>query len=161
MEIRTDEETPARLRGMPSRLLSLASAHAQRLVGEGLAVADSRKYHYALLAALEEFGPASQAALSGRTGIYRSDLVATINELTARKLVERATDPVDRRRNVITMTHEGRRHLHRLDSLLAAIQDDLLAPLSPAERDELTRLLGRLLDHHARTGPPLAGDQSV
>lgn len=161
MEPKADEETPARLRGMPSRLLSMVSAHAQRLVGEGLADADARKYHYALLAALEEFGPASQAALSGRTGIYRSDLVATINELTDRGLVERAADPTDRRRNVITMTAAGRAHLHRLDTLLAAIQDDLLAPLSPAERKELTRLLARLLGHHASSPAKPTGGHST
>jgi DNA-binding MarR family transcriptional regulator len=157
----TGDETPARLRGMPSRLLSLLATHAQRLVGEGLADADARTYHYALLAALEEFGPASQAALSRRTGIYRSDLVATINELADRKLLERAPDPGDRRRNVITLTSEGHRHLRRLDALLADVQNDLLAPLSAAERDELTGLLGRLLDHHAAlrpTHPPAPGD---
>lgn len=146
----TGEETPARLRGMPSRLLSMLATHAQRLVGEALADADARTYHYALLAALEEFGPASQAALSRRTGIYRSDLVATINELADRKLLERTPDPGDRRRNVITLTREGRRHLGRLDALLADVQNDLLAPLSAVERDALTGLLGRLLDHHTR-----------
>ncbi|MGI8333627.1 MarR family winged helix-turn-helix transcriptional regulator [Actinomadura scrupuli] len=159
MEPRAGEETPTRLRAMPSRTLSMAAAHAQRLVSEGLTGAEARKYHYALLAALEEFGPGSQAALSGRTGIYRSDLVATINELTDRRFVERAADPADRRRNVITITPQGRRHLHQLDVLLAAVQDDLLAPLSAAERDDLMRLLGRLNDHHARRDP--SGEDSA
>lgn len=145
MEPGADEETPVRLRRMPSRLLSLTATHAQRLVGEQLAGADSRKYHYALLAALEEFGPASQAALSGRTGIYRSDLVATINELAARRFIDRVPNPADRRRNIITLTDDGRRHLYRLDALLGAVQDELLAPLTPAEREELTRLLTLLL----------------
>ena len=103
-ETEPDQQTPARLLAMTSRLLNQTSAHAQRLVGEGLANADARKYHYALLAALDEFGPASQSSLSGRTGIYRSDIVATINELTDRGFVDRAPDPADRRRNVITMT---------------------------------------------------------
>src|SRR6266540_2768792 len=72
--------------------------HAERVVDDGLARADDRKWHYAVLAALQEFGPASQAALSRRTGIYRSDLVAVINELAGRGLIERAPDPADRRR---------------------------------------------------------------
>lgn len=99
---------PERLRELPSRLLSQASAHATRLVTEGLSGADARKWHYATLVALDEFGPASQAALSGRTDIHRSDLVAVINELAARELVERTPDPADRRRNVITLTTAGR-----------------------------------------------------
>jgi DNA-binding MarR family transcriptional regulator len=144
-----DRTTPARLRRLPSRLLTQTAMHADRLVNQGLAGADARKWHYAVLAALQEFGPASQAALSRRTGIYRSDLVAVINELAGRGLVERTPDPADRRRNVVTMTTRGRRHLRQLDKLVASIQDDLLAPLAQPERDQLIRLLTRLLDHHA------------
>jgi MarR family transcriptional regulator, lower aerobic nicotinate degradation pathway regulator len=145
---RDDEATPARLRSLPSRLLTHTAMHADRLVNEGLARMDARKWHYAVLVALQR-GPASQATLSRRAGIYHSDMVAVINELADRGYVERAPDPADRRRNIITITPQGRRHLRRLDRRLAAIQDDLLAPLTQAERDELTRLLTRLLDHHA------------
>jgi DNA-binding MarR family transcriptional regulator len=146
---RDDGARPARLRSLPSRLLSHTAMHADRLVNEGLAGADARKWHYAVLVALQESGPASQSTLSRRAGIYRSDLVAVINELADRGHVERAPDPADRRRNVITITQQGRRHLRQLDKLLATIQDDLLAPLTQPERDQLTRLLTRLLEHHA------------
>jgi DNA-binding MarR family transcriptional regulator len=148
-----DDDTvpPARLRSLPSRLLTHTAMYAERLVTEGLAGADARKWHYAVLISLRELGPASQATLSRRAGIYRSDLVAVINELAEGGYVERAPDPEDRRRNVITITEAGRRHLHRLDRLLTTIQDDLLAPLNPAERDQLTHLLTRLLDHHTGT----------
>jgi DNA-binding MarR family transcriptional regulator len=156
---RDDGATPARLRSLPSRLLAHAAMHADRLVNDGLAAADARKWHYAVLVALQESGPASQATLSRRTGIYRSDLVAVINELADRGHVERAPDPADRRRNVITITQQGRRHLRRLDKLLASIQDDLLAPLTQPERDQLTRILTRLLDHHTGTAPHSTGDQ--
>ncbi|MDX6433137.1 MAG: MarR family transcriptional regulator, lower aerobic nicotinate degradation pathway regulator, partial [Streptosporangiaceae bacterium] len=153
-----DRATPARLRSLPSRLLSHTAMHAERLVNEGLAGADARKWHYAVLLALQESGPASQATLSRRAGIYRSDLVAVINELADRGHVERASDPADRRRNVITITQQGRQHLRRLDELLAGIQDDLLAPLTQPERDQLTRILTRLLDHHAGKAPHPTGD---
>jgi DNA-binding MarR family transcriptional regulator len=146
-----DAVTPARLRNLPSRLLNHAAMYADRLVNEGLAGVGARKWHYAVLISLRDLGPASQAGLSRRAGIYRSDLVAVINELAADGYVERAPDPDDRRRNVITITEPGRRRLHRLDDLLARIQDDLLAPLEPSERAELTGLLTRLLDHHAAT----------
>jgi MarR family transcriptional regulator, lower aerobic nicotinate degradation pathway regulator len=143
-------KVPERLRALPSRLLNLAAIYAQREVSERLAALDSRKWHYATLAALEEFGPDSQSGLSDRTGIYRSDLVATINELTARGLVVRAPDPADRRRNAVTITEEGRRHLKRLDTLVADVQAEFLAPLSAADRAELTRILRLLVEHHSR-----------
>jgi DNA-binding MarR family transcriptional regulator len=142
--------TPERLRALPSRLLNLAAGYAQRLVGERLATLDARKWHYAVLAALAEFGPDSQSGLSDRTGIYRSDLVATINDLTARGLVVRAPDPADHRRNAITLTDEGGRQLKRLDVLLADAEAEFLAPLSPADRAELIRLLQLVVGHHSQ-----------
>src|SRR3984885_2736223 len=145
-----EANVPERLRALPSRLLNLAAGYAQRQVSDKLATLDSRKWHYATLAALEEFGPDSQSGLSDRTGIYRSDLVATINDLTARKLVVRAPDPDDHRRNAITLTDEGRRHLERLDVLLADAEAEFLAPLSPADRTELIRMLRLIVDHHAK-----------
>lgn len=149
MRTTADDATPARLRGTPSWLLTRTATHASRLVSEGFAGAGARGYHYRLLAALEEFGPASQAALGRRGGIDRSDVVAALNELAEGELVERAPDPGDHRRNVVTITSAGVGQLRRLDGVLAGIQDELLAPLSADERDELARLLTRVLDHHA------------
>jgi DNA-binding MarR family transcriptional regulator len=78
----------------------------------------------------------------------RSDVVAAVNELTARGLADRSPDPADRRRNVITITPAGTAHLRLLEELLGRVQDQLLAPLSPAEREQLTRLLTQVLAHH-------------
>jgi DNA-binding MarR family transcriptional regulator len=139
-----------RLRHLPTRLLSLAAIQADRLVNEELARADARKWHYAVLATLDEFGAASQAELSARTGIYRSDLVAVINELAKRGLVERAPDPADRRRNVVTLTAPGRRQLLRLDEVIADVEDEVLAPLTATQREQLRRLLTTLVNHHGR-----------
>ncbi|MGW0801958.1 MarR family winged helix-turn-helix transcriptional regulator [Nonomuraea sp. NPDC002799] len=147
-----EQVTPAPLRLLPSRMLSLVAMQADRLVSEGLAGADARKWHYAALVALREAGPVSQAGLSRLTGIYRSDLVSVINELAERGFVERAADPDDRRRNVITITTPGRRHLRRLHELIDSLQDDLLAPLTGPEREQLTGLLARLLAHHSPRG---------
>ncbi|WP_238007333.1 MarR family transcriptional regulator [Dactylosporangium sp. AC04546] len=143
-----NEHTPvARLSRRPTRLLSLAAMYADRRVNERLATAEARKWHYALLATLEQFGPASQSDLSQRTGIYRSDLVSVINELAERGQVERAPNPADRRQNVITLTEEGHRQLLTLDALLAMAEQDVFAALTPAERDQLIALLTKLVQH--------------
>ncbi|APU16041.1 MarR family winged helix-turn-helix transcriptional regulator [Actinoalloteichus fjordicus] len=144
------EEPPARWTGLPSWLLTQTAGHAHRLVSDGFSSAGARGYHYRLLATLDEFGPASQAALGRRSGIHLSDMVATINELADREQVERAPDPADRRRNIISLTAEGGRQLRRLEKRLAETQDELLEPLSAEERRRLTELLARLLDHHDR-----------
>lgn len=143
-----DDAPPSRLRELPTWLIGQTSVHSHRLLAEGLAAADSRGYHYRLLAALEEYGPASQAALGRRTGVDRSDVVAVLNDLAARRFIERSPDPGDRRRNIVTITESGTAHLRHLDDLLSDVQDKLLAPLSPPERRQLIDLLSRLLDHH-------------
>ncbi|TDD91740.1 MarR family transcriptional regulator [Actinomadura rubrisoli] len=132
----------------PSWLINVASAHSHRLVSDGFAAAGARGYHYRLLAALDEYGPASQAALGRHTGIDRSDVVAALNELTGTGYADRSPDPSDRRRNIITLTPAGSRHLERLDQVLTGIQDRLLAPLSATERAQLTDLLARIAEHH-------------
>jgi DNA-binding MarR family transcriptional regulator len=136
----------SRILDMPSWLIGRASAYSHRLLVEGFAAADARGYHHRLLAALEEFGPASQAALGRRAGIDRSDVVAALNELAGRGFIERSPDPDDRRRNVITITPAGTAQLRRLEQILAGVQDELLAPLSPADRTRLIRMLTRVLE---------------
>ncbi|MET8282027.1 MarR family winged helix-turn-helix transcriptional regulator [Micromonospora sp. NPDC005174] len=145
----TAPQSPAGLRTAPSWLLNQAAAHAGRLVSAGFATHDLRGYHFRLLATLTEDGPASQADLGRRCGIDRSDVVAAINDLAGRGLVVRAPDPADRRRNVISPTDAGTREAHRMADTVARVQDDLLAPLTSAERGQLTRLLTRLVEHHA------------
>jgi DNA-binding MarR family transcriptional regulator len=140
----------SRILEMPTWLITRANAYSHRLLAEGFAAADARGYHYRLLAALEEFGPASQAALGRRTSIDRSDVVAALNELAARGFIERSPDPDDRRRNIITITPAGTEKLRRLHDVLAGIQDKLLAPLPPADRTKLIKLLTRLIEHEAQ-----------
>jgi DNA-binding MarR family transcriptional regulator len=137
---------------LPSWLLSQTSAHAHRLVTDGFAADGARGYHYRLLHSLLGDGPGSQATLGRRTGIHLSDMVAALNELEAGGYVARSPDPRDRRRNVITITEAGRERAARLADRVEKIQDELLAPLSAAEREQLTALLQKLL--RAQKGPP-------
>ncbi|NUO57586.1 MAG: MarR family transcriptional regulator [Hamadaea sp.] len=143
-----DDVAPARFTSLPSWLLSRAAGVGHRLLTERLAEAGARGYHYRLLATLEEFGPASQATLGRRSGIHLSDLVAVLNDLEGRGFVERTPDPADKRRNVITITAAGRREGKRLGERLDQVQEELLAPLTAKEREQLTELLGRIVAHH-------------
>ena len=149
MRTPADDPAPARFTTLPSWLLTQLAVHTHRLVADSFAELGSRGYHYRVLAALDEFGPASQAALGPRSGIHLSDLVATLNELAESGYVERSPDPADKRRNIITITPPGRRQLRRLDRQLTQAQQKLLAPLADEEREQLTALLRRLLEYHS------------
>lgn len=140
---------PTRLRSLASWLINQVAVAARGLVAERLAEVGAHRYHYSLLAALDEFGPASQATLGRRCGLDRSDVAAGLADLNERGLVEREADPLDRRRNVVRVTEAGLEHLRSLEKLVTAAQDEFLEPLSAGERRQLVRLLARLADHHA------------
>jgi len=125
----TADATFSQILEMPTWLITRVYTHSHRLLAEGFAAAGVRAYHYRLLAALEEFGPASQAELGRRSSIDRSDVVAALNELADRGLIQRSPDPNDRRRNIITITPAGTELLLRLHPILADVQEKLLAPL--------------------------------
>lgn len=145
-ETSTPATAPARVRDRPTWLISRAYARSSGLLQAGFeSGADGlRSTHFRLLAALEETGATSQAELGRSTGIDRSDVTAAMNELEARKLVARAVDAADRRRNVVTLTPAGVKRLEELDVLLSGIQDQVLAPLSAAEARQLVALLRKL-----------------
>jgi DNA-binding MarR family transcriptional regulator len=142
----TPDAMPSRMLDLPTWLVTRVHALSHRLLAEGFATAGSRGYHYRLLAALDEFGPASQAVLGRRTRIDRSDVVAALNELADRGFIERSTDPDDRRRNIVAITAAGIDHLRTLEEILDGVQEELLAPLSAADRTRLVQMLSRLLD---------------
>ncbi len=138
--------SPDRVKERPTWLLSRAFARSSALLAAGFEARGDglRGYHYRLLAALEQWGPASQADLSRDTGIDRSDVTAALNELESRRYVERKVDPGHKRRNIVTLTLPGSDALLRLDAVLEEIQEAVLAPLTAAQRRQLVSLLSRL-----------------
>jgi MarR family transcriptional regulator, lower aerobic nicotinate degradation pathway regulator len=139
--------TPARIKDRPTWLISRAYARSSGLLNAGFEAHGGglRGYHYRLLAALEQWGPASQADLGRSTGIDRSDVTAALAELESRNLIERTVDPDNKRRNIVTLTPEGVEQLRDLDAVVDAIQDELFAPLTATQRRQFIQLMSRLL----------------
>jgi MarR family transcriptional regulator, lower aerobic nicotinate degradation pathway regulator len=141
-------QAPSRIRDRPTWLISRTYARSHALLNDGFAANGSgvRSYHYRLLAALEEWGPIGQADLGRRTGVDRSDVVSSLGDLERLGLTERAVDPTNRRRNIVSITRTGSARLRTLDSVIDQVQERVLAPLSPNERRQLTKLLRKLAD---------------
>ncbi|HEU5026245.1 MAG TPA: MarR family transcriptional regulator [Spirillospora sp.] len=139
---------PTRLEGRATWLVSRAYLRSSGLLGAGFETHGGglRSYHYRLLAALEEWGPASQAELGRKTGIDRSDVTAALTRLESDDLVERSADPAHKRRNIVTITPAGVERLLELDKVIDGIQEEFLAPLTPAQRRQFLTLLTRLVD---------------
>ncbi|MER6125249.1 MarR family transcriptional regulator [Streptomyces sp. NPDC001795] len=142
------DRTPDRVKDRPTWLVSRVYARSTALLTAGFEAGGKglRGYHYRLLAALEQWGPASQADLGRDTGIDRSDVTAALTELEKRDLVERRVDPDHKRRNIVTITPQGLGALEELDDVIDGIQSELLAPLTAAQRRQFVALLSRILD---------------
>jgi len=149
---------PARLWLRASWLTNQVAHHAHRIVMEHVAETGMRKQHFSVLAAIDELGAPTQAALVRGLAIDGSDMVAVLSDLESRGYLQRWRDDTDRRRNVIRLTPEGEAALARLDAQVEAAQDVIFAPLDAAEREQLRSLLARVLEHHRprHTEPPPA-----
>ena len=142
--------TPQRLWRRPSWLINQIAGHAHRVVMQQVAESGMRKQHFAVLAAIEELGAPSQAALVRGLAIDGSDMVAVLDDLEGRGWVERRRDDTDRRRNVLSLTRAGEVALAELDAKVDAAQDVIFAALEPAEREQLRELLARVLEDQRR-----------
>jgi len=99
---------------------------------------------WAALAKLYEEGPSSQNLLGRNTAMDAATVKGVVDRLTSRHLIGTSGDPADGRRRVVALTEEGRRLVEAALAAAIAISEETLAPLSPAERAELLRLLRKL-----------------
>jgi MarR family transcriptional regulator, lower aerobic nicotinate degradation pathway regulator len=105
-------------------------------------------YHHAVLVALAEDSHETQGALADALGYDRGQMVGILDELEERGFVLRQRDPDDRRRQLVSITAEGRKALTRLRALSRRLEDELFAPLDAGERERLHELLLKLAREH-------------
>lgn len=136
----------------PPTLLALSSylaGHVSRIGHRGLVAAleehDLRLPHYAVLAALGDFGPLPQHDLADRLGLNRSHLVGYLDDLERTGLLRRDRDPDDRRRQVVTLADSAEALLTHLRTIAKDSEERNLAPLDRDERRTLADLLRRVV----------------
>lgn len=145
-----------------------AIAHAShnrtnaRMSAAGLSLARFR-----VLQALASGGRIRMNELSAALGVVPRTVTTIIDALENDRLVARLADPADRRATLLEITEEGLSQLRRLRTLHDAAAAELFEVLTPAEKQQLARLLRRLqaaadadpgANHPAR--PALAEPQS-
>ncbi|WP_243062495.1 MarR family winged helix-turn-helix transcriptional regulator [Humibacter sp. RRB41] len=139
-------QPPARLRSLVSWQVNKVNIAGRRSTGTRMPA--TGRADFAVLAALEEYGPISQADLGRRLGLDRNRINGIATRLDDAGCIIRATDPSDRRRNTVSITPSGRRYLDELQAATDAAQAELTTNLSAAESDQLRSLLAKLLEAH-------------
>ncbi|MEU6554928.1 MarR family winged helix-turn-helix transcriptional regulator [Streptomyces sp. NPDC046915] len=105
---------------------------------------DLKPKHVGLLTALGQGSFASQQDLAGRLGVAPSLVVSLADHLENLGAVRRVRDPDDRRRQVLTLTEQGHRLLSDCAAEARALDAEITAQLTPAQREILRDALGAL-----------------
>lgn len=129
--------------------LRLTEASARALAPHGI---DGREL--AVLAVLDAHDELSQLEAAGRLGIDRTTMVALLDALEDKELVERRRSSQDRRKNIVQLTPTGRERLHDAELARQETERSFLAPLSGTDAALLVRALQSLVGAPTQTGRP-------
>ena len=136
---------PYRL-SIASNMVSDVIATAYRTLF-GLSVAEWR-----LVTVIAERRQATQAELAIATRMDKLMVSRAAIALVGRGLVERAGNPDDRRSNILTLSGRGRDLYAQVAPKALALEKQLLAGFSDAERGLLVAMLARLEEAAAQMG---------
>ncbi|MBZ5631803.1 MAG: MarR family winged helix-turn-helix transcriptional regulator [Acidobacteriia bacterium] len=126
-------------------LLSQVGAHAANSFEERLVAMELKPHHAGLLRMLGSNPGLSQQELCDVFGIFPSRLVVLLDQLEARRLIERRDNSADRRGHRVYLTKAGRTALTGIGKQTLALETDLCAALTGPERATLASLLTRIV----------------
>ena len=132
-------------------LLAQLGSYAATRFAERIADLDLTPPQAGLLRAIAAGPGQSQQALARLLGTPPSRLVALVDGLDERGLVERRRNPDDRRLHALHLTAAGDALLARIGEVARAHDDALCAGLDPDDRATLRTLLSRLAEQHGLT----------
>jgi DNA-binding MarR family transcriptional regulator len=147
-----DKQAPlARLTADPGFLLSRVGAAVRAGFKDVLAGWELRPQQYQILVLLGAEDGVSQQELCTATNVDSGNMVELLDGLEAHRYVQRARDPRDRRRYLVTITEPGRAALAELGQAVEAYNARFLSPLTAPERAQLAATLVKL---YATTAAP-------
>jgi DNA-binding MarR family transcriptional regulator len=132
-------------------LLAQLGAHAASVFADRLLPLQLRPAEVGVLSRLARSPGESQRALADALGMHAPRLVALIDDLEERGLVERRRDSRDRRNYAISLTKAGRQTLRQISAVVKQHEQAMTAALGDEERAQLASLLRRIADEQALT----------
>ena len=127
-------------------LLSQVGTYAARRFAQRIGEADLHPPLFRVLNVLDAAEGRSQQAIGEAIGAPASRMVAIVDELEQRGLVERRPHPSDRRIRALYLTAAGRRLLARGRRIATEHEEEMTRGMSEADRRRLTTLLQRVVN---------------
>jgi len=127
-------------------LLAQVGAHAASRFAARLSETDLIPAHAGIFRILSATPAISQQALATALGTVPSRLVALVDDLEARGLVERRAHESDRRTYALHLTDKGKATMETISRVAREHRQDLLAALSDEEQATLSALLQRVAE---------------
>lgn len=134
-------------------VLGWAAENAREVADRALEPLELTVKHFGVMTFLRdeteregERGSLSQQAIGERLRIDRTTMVSLIDDLERAGYVKRERNPGDRRAYVITLTAAGRKAQGRAEEAVDTRALEFFGRLSEAERQQLHRLLTRLVE---------------
>jgi MarR family transcriptional regulator, lower aerobic nicotinate degradation pathway regulator len=137
---------PKALSGRAAYLLGRAATQLHAMGERDLEPLGISPREYSVLAVLAERSPLSQTRIGTILGLDRTTILKLGASLEEKGLVVRERDETDRRAYAIALTNAGEQVRSQAFTLLLDCEERFLTPLAGSERDELTQLLGRIVE---------------
>ena len=131
---------------MPGYLIRRAQQVSSALFAMECAAFDLTSVQYAALSAIGRNPGVDATRLSALISFDRSTLGDVLERMETKNWVARTSSASDRRIKVLSLTPVGQSLLDQVQPAVRRVQDRLLAPFAPAERDQVIALLSRLAD---------------
>ena len=135
---------PPSMRDRVPFLLYRAAEQSHSLANDMLARMELNARQVGILTLVTEREPMTQKALGDMLRIDRTTMVTLIDDLERKGLVVRQRHPRDRRAFLVQPTPSGRTAKVQAVAILDEQQSRFLAPLTPAQQQQLGTLLKRL-----------------
>jgi DNA-binding MarR family transcriptional regulator len=135
-------------RHAPGHLIRRAHQVSVAIFMEETSGFDVTPVQYAILNALLEDPGEDQVTLARKVAFDAATFGSVIGRLEARGWVRREADAADRRRKLLWVTPAGVEAAQKMKRAVGRVQQRILEPLAAGEREQLVRLLDRLVAGH-------------
>jgi DNA-binding MarR family transcriptional regulator len=127
------------------QLLHRASQCAEQLFAAEISGLDITPRQFAVLAKIDELGPASQIGLVEHSGIDRSTMADVVRRVVMKGLVQRRRKKNDSRAYELALTAEGRAVLDRAKPIASRVDRQLLSVLPSDSVDDFLAKLALIV----------------